>query len=100
MSVIETIPSVQTLEPRAQALGLPFIYPLRPFVGKNAGLPSRIAAAGNYLPRQNGIATFTTDLCDAISAECGAAGRALRMYLQSYISNCELSCSDVGTPGQ
>lgn len=28
---------------------------------------------GNYLPRQCGIATFTTDLCDAISAECGAA---------------------------
>ncbi len=29
---------------------------------------------GNYLPRQCGIATFTTDLCDAISAEFGAAG--------------------------
>jgi len=39
----------------------------------NGGLPSRIAVVGNYLPRQCGIATFTTDLCDAISAECGAA---------------------------
>ncbi len=39
----------------------------------NAGMPSRIAVVGNYLPRQCGIATFTTDLCDAISAECGAA---------------------------
>src|SRR5437868_10963134 len=38
-----------------------------------AGLPSRIAVIGNYLPRQCGIATFTTDLCDAISAEHGSA---------------------------
>ena len=37
-----------------------------------AGLPSRIAVVGNYLPRQCGIATFTTDLCDAISTEYGA----------------------------
>jgi len=37
------------------------------------GLPSRIAVVGNYLPRQCGIATFTTDLCDAISTECGSA---------------------------
>ena len=28
---------------------------------------------GNHLPRQCGIATFTTDLCDAISDEYGAA---------------------------
>ncbi|HSZ20568.1 MAG TPA: glycosyltransferase family 4 protein [Candidatus Acidoferrum sp.] len=35
-------------------------------------LPSRVAILGNYLPRQCGIATFTTDLCDAISAEYGA----------------------------
>ncbi|HEY1469964.1 MAG TPA: glycosyltransferase family 4 protein [Candidatus Acidoferrum sp.] len=32
-------------------------------------LPSRIAIVGNYLPRKCGIATFTTDLCDAIHAE-------------------------------
>jgi hypothetical protein len=31
-----------------------------------------IAVVGNYLPRQCGIATFTTDLCDAIHAEYGA----------------------------
>ena len=36
-------------------------------------LPSRIAVIGNYLPRQCGIATFTTDLCAAISAEYGTA---------------------------
>jgi glycosyltransferase involved in cell wall biosynthesis len=34
-----------------------------------ASLPSRVAVIGNYLPRQCGIATFTTDLCDAIGAE-------------------------------
>jgi glycosyltransferase involved in cell wall biosynthesis len=34
---------------------------------------ARIAVIGNHLPRQCGIATFTTDLCDAIAAEYGAA---------------------------
>ena len=38
-----------------------------------ASLPSRIAVVGNYLPRHCGIATFTTDLCAAISTECGSA---------------------------
>jgi glycosyltransferase involved in cell wall biosynthesis len=37
-------------------------------------LPVRIAIVGNHLPRQCGIATFTTDLCDAITVEYGAAG--------------------------
>jgi glycosyltransferase involved in cell wall biosynthesis len=32
-------------------------------------LPGRVAIVGNYLPRKCGIATFTTDLCDAIQAE-------------------------------
>ena len=36
--------------------------------------PVRVAVVGNHLPRQCGIATFTTDLCDAIAAEYGAAG--------------------------
>ncbi len=36
-------------------------------------LPTRIAVIGNYLPRHCGIATFTTDLCSAISAEYGTA---------------------------
>src|SRR5882757_1020138 len=36
-------------------------------------LPSRVAMIGNYLPRHCGIATFTTDLCEAISAEYGTA---------------------------
>ncbi|MGD1106703.1 MAG: glycosyltransferase family 4 protein [Terracidiphilus sp.] len=37
-------------------------------------IPARIAMIGNHLPRQCGIATFTTDLSDAITAEYGAAG--------------------------
>jgi glycosyltransferase involved in cell wall biosynthesis len=35
-------------------------------------LPTRIAFIGNYLPRQCGIATFTTDLCAALGVEYGA----------------------------
>ncbi len=36
-------------------------------------VPVRVAVIGNHLPRQCGIATFTTDLCDAIATEYGAA---------------------------
>jgi glycosyltransferase involved in cell wall biosynthesis len=43
-------------------------YPIHP----RPMLPSRIAVVGNYLPRKCGIATFTTDLCDAIQTEYGA----------------------------
>ena len=44
--------------------------PLAP-VALRAVLPNRIAVVGNYLPRRCGIATFTTDLCDALHAEFG-----------------------------
>jgi glycosyltransferase involved in cell wall biosynthesis len=46
---------------------------LRPRLLSKPSLPSRIAVIGNYLPRQCGIATFTTDLCSAIAAEYGTA---------------------------
>ena len=46
---------------------------VRPRSQSKPSLPSRIAVIGNYLPRQCGIATFTTDLCAAISAEYGTA---------------------------
>ncbi len=38
---------------------------------ENLELPliKRVAFVGNYLPRQCGIATFTTDLCEAIATE-------------------------------
>ena len=39
--------------------------------GVNNTAINRIAFVGNYLPRQCGIATFTTDLCEAIAAEHG-----------------------------
>jgi glycosyltransferase involved in cell wall biosynthesis len=41
--------------------------------GKEAAvpLPTRIAFVGNYLPRECGIATFTTDLCTALATEYG-----------------------------
>ena len=47
-----------------------YVIPPRPH-------PLRIAVIGNHVPRQCGIATFTTDLCDAIAAEYGAAGLAV-----------------------
>src|SRR5580692_1353998 len=47
--------------------------PDRPRSSAKPSLPSRIAVIGNYLPRHCGIATFTTDLCEAIAAECGTA---------------------------
>ena len=34
-------------------------------------LPTRVAFIGNHLPRQCGIATFTTDLCNALETEYG-----------------------------
>jgi hypothetical protein len=42
-----------------------------PIAWRPPALPNRIAVVGNYLPRHCGIATFTTDLCDAIHAEYG-----------------------------
>src|SRR5438477_5500522 len=74
MSEIETVPSTGILEfvKRHPVVSHPVsAAPIRPQSG--AGLPSRIAVIGNYLPRQCGIATFTTDLSDAISTECGTA---------------------------
>jgi hypothetical protein len=37
--------------------------------GTIAGTIRRIAILGNHLPRQCGIATFTTDLSGAVAAE-------------------------------
>jgi glycosyltransferase involved in cell wall biosynthesis len=49
------------------------VVPARVRSQAKQSLPSRIAVVGNYLPRHCGIATFTTDLCEAISAEYGTA---------------------------
>ena len=74
MSLSKTIPLPETLELMDSAslaledktvdLTLTSLHPV---------LPGRIAVVGNYLPRHCGIATFTTDLCDAIHSEYGAA---------------------------
>lgn len=45
----------------------------RAWLHAKLSLPTRIAVVGNYLPRQCGIATFTTDLCAALTAEYGTA---------------------------
>jgi glycosyltransferase involved in cell wall biosynthesis len=53
----------------------PFKFVSPRIVGSRAPLlplPTRIAFVGNYMPRQCGIATFTTDLSVAIGAEYGA----------------------------
>jgi hypothetical protein len=55
-AAVETIPEVTSLL-ALKASKLP--------------LPTRIAFIGNYLPRECGIATFTTDLCTAIAGEYG-----------------------------
>ena len=62
--VLEVVP------PRIRTLGS---ATARTRLQSKPSLPSRIAVIGNYLPRQCGIATFTTDLCTAISAEYGTA---------------------------
>jgi glycosyltransferase involved in cell wall biosynthesis len=62
--------SLEVVSPRALMRERAATHP-RP--QSKLSLPSRIAVIGNYLPRQCGIATFTTDLCSAISAEYGTA---------------------------
>jgi glycosyltransferase involved in cell wall biosynthesis len=52
------------------------MYPLKASTALETSqmpLPTRIAFIGNYLPRQCGIATFTTDLCTAIADKYGDA---------------------------
>jgi hypothetical protein len=56
--------------------GLSSSPPVTPVAGSGGSplpLPTRMAFIGNYLPRQCGIATFTTDLCTAIASEYGSA---------------------------
>jgi glycosyltransferase involved in cell wall biosynthesis len=40
--------------------------------GSHDAIIKRIAFVGNYLPRRCGIATFTTDLCEAVAADDAA----------------------------
>jgi len=58
---------VWSLKSRRESASRLQLMPSRP-------LQLRVAVIGNHLPRQCGIATFTTDLCDAMAAEYGAGG--------------------------
>ncbi|HET7207837.1 MAG TPA: glycosyltransferase family 4 protein [Terriglobales bacterium] len=68
MSIMETIPRKLELV-NSRSMTSPHV----PALHQGTALPSRIAVVGNYLPRRCGIATFTTDLCEAVSAEYGSA---------------------------
>lgn len=43
------------------------VFQLQFTTEEDAAAMNRIAVVGNYLPRQCGIATFTTDLCEAVA---------------------------------
>ena len=75
MSLPNTVPKIllEVVGPRPMALDRVGTTALRTRLQAKPSLPSRIAVIGNYLPRHCGIATFTTDLCSAISAEYGTA---------------------------
>jgi glycosyltransferase involved in cell wall biosynthesis len=64
-------PLLEVVDPRPPLSAV--VSTVRPRLQAKPSLPSRIAVIGNYLPRQCGIATFTTDLCEAIAAEYGTA---------------------------
>jgi glycosyltransferase involved in cell wall biosynthesis len=59
------IQEVTGIDPPVSEEKLAPLWPIHP----RPVLPGRIAVVGNHLPRKCGIATFTTDLCDAIHAE-------------------------------
>ncbi len=72
MSLPKTLPFRRPLGIALSPPQEPEVVPAKQFdAAVNLSLPSRIAIIGNYLPRQCGIATFTTDLCDAVSTEFG-----------------------------
>ena len=73
MSIPNILSPKLVLEVVGSRLPGQMVLPTRPRLKSKPSLPSRIAVIGNYLPRQCGIATFTTDLCEAMSAEYGTA---------------------------
>ncbi|HET8922800.1 MAG TPA: glycosyltransferase family 4 protein, partial [Candidatus Acidoferrum sp.] len=73
MTMPKTIPPVETVARiNFGSLTVEEETPTLTTAQPRPALPSRVAVVGNYLPRKCGIATFTTDLCDAIHAEYGA----------------------------
>src|ERR1700720_4050735 len=95
------LPNILPPNPALEVVGphpavRPMVSGARPRSQSKPSLPSRIAVIGNYLPRQCGIATFTTDLCAAISAEYGTA-RLLELPVndteQGYYYPARVRCS-------
>src|SRR5579863_3321140 len=70
-NIIFPTPVLEVVTPRLALQDVSSTARLR--LQSKPSLPSRIAVIGNYLPRHCGIATFTTDLCEAIAAEYGTA---------------------------
>jgi glycosyltransferase involved in cell wall biosynthesis len=66
MPLHEQIHALKTIEVPAPLASVPIVLKVC-----TSPLPTRIAFIGNYLPRECGIATFTTDLCNALTAEYG-----------------------------
>jgi glycosyltransferase involved in cell wall biosynthesis len=67
-------------------------------------LPARVAVVGNHLPRQCGIATFTTDLCDAMADEYGGGGATVVAINDRHSSyayparvRCEINEGDISS---
>jgi len=65
-----SIPETKSSAPEAGRMGPATSLPIA-LKASRLPLPTRIAFIGNYLPRECGIATFTTDLCTALAGEYG-----------------------------
>jgi glycosyltransferase involved in cell wall biosynthesis len=71
MSLPNTVLPIEIIDDPSSIQAREEVSPNRAQLQSKLSLPSRIAVIGNYLPRQCGIATFTTDLCAAITSEYG-----------------------------
>src|SRR5208282_1657979 len=78
-------PEMNHSEVEAQRTGTPGSL-LAALEASRLPLPTRIAVVGNYLPRECGIATFTTDLCSALAVEYGE-GRLFAIPVNDPDSN-------------
>jgi glycosyltransferase involved in cell wall biosynthesis len=99
VSFANTMNSIKPIDGSGSAAAIPV-----PFEGSALPLPTRIAFVGNYLPRECGIATFTTDLCNALTEEFGP-GRIFAIPVNDLESSyeypeqvrLELSQEDIGS---
>ncbi|HLY42798.1 MAG TPA: glycosyltransferase family 4 protein [Terracidiphilus sp.] len=83
MPFANTTNSIKPVEGSRSSAAIPIS-----FEASTLPLPTRIAFVGNYLPRECGIATFTTDLCNALTDEFGP-GRLFAIPVNDPDSNYE-----------